>query len=284
MSDEFGPHDACRLFPDQERLALLDRILGDSAQTFARVGQEPKLQRMLGFMAVLALRDLCRVTVGDAREQRTQLLRQLSEEELAAAAQRAHRIAKGRHRAGHVLAGAAWASVRNATTALRIQRQLDGLGQHKAAFEYARNVVDAVLQRIDVSIAAYVEADASQLEEDGLFEPARMVDPAAPPARPPNSRRKSNLLPASGNFAARPNPVTLLLPYVIGAYAWQLHGWLIALGAAAAYLATLVAVNNVVIYRLMPEDTSLDRFVRTLQRVKWVTFVLFMIGLSLPGI
>ena len=81
----------------------------------------------------------------------------------------------------------------------------------------------------------------------------------------------------------RPSPITHLLPFSVGAYAWRLHGWLVGLIMGLSYIMAVIAANHLYILRMASDDTELDQFVGALQRIKWAFFVIFMIGLGVSA-
>lgn len=287
MPEGNDPSRTRRSREEHTQLAILDQILKVSSRAFSGIDQHPKLQMTLGFVATLALRDLCRVRVDAAREHRTRLLRRLSDHELVAGERRARQIAHDRYRLDHPLSGAAWASIADAMTALLVLRQLDRPDRNQVMIAHAGNIVDAILAQIDSCVAAYVDASKSEIGEAGLTAAARMADPSISTAHSSNPRRVTrSSSPSRGapQIGIKPNPITLLFPYVIGVYAWQVQGWLVAVGTVAVYLAALVILNQFVIRRSASQESTLDDLIRNLQRVKWVTFALFMMGLGLSSV
>ena len=80
----------------------------------------------------------------------------------------------------------------------------------------------------------------------------------------------------------RPNRLVHIFPFLIAAYGWQLHGWMIGLGLAILYVGVVIVLNNVYLFRFGSEDASANDMIRTFQRIKWVTFIVLMVGMSLP--
>jgi hypothetical protein len=79
-----------------------------------------------------------------------------------------------------------------------------------------------------------------------------------------------------------PNPLTLFFPLFVGAFGWQVHGWIAGILLAVAYLILLLIANNVVIWTpwILSDEASLETQIRVFQRIKWCLFIAFMVGIS----
>lgn len=80
----------------------------------------------------------------------------------------------------------------------------------------------------------------------------------------------------------KPNPLVRIFPFLVAAYGWQLYGWMIGLGLAILYVGVVIVLNNLYLFRFGREDASANDMIRTFQRIKWVTFIVLMVGMSLP--
>lgn len=72
-----------------------------------------------------------------------------------------------------------------------------------------------------------------------------------------------------------PNPLTKLFPLAVGAFGWQLHGFLIGLILAVMYIGVVLASNAQVM------ANASDGWMRKIQLRKWIVFVFFVVGLAI---
>jgi hypothetical protein len=88
----------------------------------------------------------------------------------------------------------------------------------------------------------------------------------------------------SARSQRKPNPLVNILPFLVAVYGWQLHGWMIGLGLGILYFGTVMVLNNLYLFRFDSEDSGLDDMIRSFQRIKWITFLVFMVAMSVPMI
>lgn len=79
---------------------------------------------------------------------------------------------------------------------------------------------------------------------------------------------------------AIPDPITKLFPLAVAGFGWQVHGIFIGLGLGLAFIVLSILFN---IYVLSSESDDLDRFVRTIQRSKWILLTIFLVGIAISG-
>ncbi len=77
----------------------------------------------------------------------------------------------------------------------------------------------------------------------------------------------------------QPNPLTKLFPLAIGGFGWQVHGLLIGIILAVAYVVIAIASNMQVIANTSDDDEWVNR----IQSRKWIIFLLFMVGIAVSG-
>ena len=77
----------------------------------------------------------------------------------------------------------------------------------------------------------------------------------------------------------QPNPLTKLFPLAVGGFGWQVHGLLIGIILAVAYIVIAITSNMQVIANASDDDEWVNR----IQSRKWIIFLLFMVGIAVSG-
>lgn len=81
-----------------------------------------------------------------------------------------------------------------------------------------------------------------------------------------------------------PNPITLLFPWLLSGYAWQLHGFWVGLLAYGTYKGILLVSNLLYFHRIskLNDETNCDP-IRGFQRIKWAIFLVMGVSIALSG-
>lgn len=66
-----------------------------------------------------------------------------------------------------------------------------------------------------------------------------------------------------------PDPITQYFHILLGLYTWWGHGWLAGIAAGVGYYLLIIAINHFYFFVI----GGGKNWVRTLQRIKWVTFI-----------
>jgi hypothetical protein len=81
-----------------------------------------------------------------------------------------------------------------------------------------------------------------------------------------------------------PDPLTKLFPVVLFGYGWQVHGFWWGMLVGGVYIALAIVLNLLYFYRLnkLPNDSDANP-IRLFQRIKWLLFIVMMVGIGLSG-
>ena len=158
---------------EQERLA---QLLAETKTAFGILEEDPTKALVFGFTATLAVTELARISLTDAKKKGSALFVWLEPGLVADARRRAEAIAKSRVAAGQAFGGVVWHTIANGLLALEIERssETDDLGI--APPGHPAQVAQVIFAGVDRYIRTYAAASAEELERAGILGAAKIVD------------------------------------------------------------------------------------------------------------
>jgi hypothetical protein len=147
-------NDVNRLLQEQQALSLLDNVMRDVNKLFDQLDKNRSAQLKFGFVSILAVSEIARMSFNDVKRVGCSALRSYSGAEIDRASLHASEMARKRQAAQH--SGDHWGVIANAMVAKEFAETMRTKGS-KAAREqgavYAENVAKRLLDEIDKCIA-----------------------------------------------------------------------------------------------------------------------------------
>ncbi|KFG66728.1 hypothetical protein [Microvirga sp. BSC39] len=187
-------NDINRLMQEQKALSLLDTIMRDVNKLFDHLDKNRSAQVEFGFVSILAVSEIARMSFNDVKRVGCSALRSYSGAEIDRASLHASEIARKRQAARQ--SGDHWGVISNAMVAKHFAETMRTQGTKSAKEQgavYAENVAQRLLDEIDKCIAAYRNASQAELKTMGIAGVASNFDRdlQTPDAAPPAEKRRS---------------------------------------------------------------------------------------------